>query len=288
MAKFYWLASYPKSGNTWFRIFVSNLERVEPQSLSINQLRSDEIASSRLWLDDVLGFDTADLSADEVDNLRPGVYAWTAGHETRDYCKIHDACVHNAAGQSLADPSFVSGVLYIVRNPLDIVASFANQFRCSLDEAIERMGNADAAFCSSTKGISLQVRQQLMSWSGHVASWLDVQQVPVHVIRYEDMHDKPLETFGGAAHFLKLPCDKAGIERAIGVSSFRELAAQEARGGFKESLVAGRLFFRQGQVDAWRDTLTSYQARRVIEDHHAMMARLGYLDEAMRWLEQQE
>ena len=73
MGGIYWLASYPKSGNTWFRTFLRNLIEDGDQPADINDLSTGSIASSRGWLDEVLGFDTAELDPDEVDRLRPEV-----------------------------------------------------------------------------------------------------------------------------------------------------------------------------------------------------------------------
>lgn len=280
MTGFYWLASYPKSGNTWFRAFLSNLNDGQRSPFPINQMNTGDTASQREWLDDVLGFATADLTADEVDGVRPAVYRWTADHGLATHYKIHDACVI----EGLDDPSYLAGTLYIVRNPLDVAPSYAHQLNCSVDDAIRHMGDPHRAFCASPNGISGQVRQPLLSWSGHVASWLDGSNVAVHLIRYEDMHAKPLQTFTQAAAFLGLPYDAPSIERAIAFSGFSELAAQEATTGFRESLVIGRRFFRRGECGGWRDTLSVEQVRRIVGDHHAMMARLGYLEDALTWL----
>lgn len=280
MAGFYWLASYPKSGNTWFRAFLSNVRDTGPGPQAINQIATGDIASNREWLDDVLGFDTADLTTDEIDDFRPAVYRWTAADGATSYYKIHDARMIDG----LDDPAYLAGTLYIVRNPLDVAPSYANQLNCSLDDAIRDMSNPNRAFCASPNGISQQVRQTLLSWSGHVASWIDTPNAPLHLLRYEDMQQAPLPTFTAAARFLGLPCDTATIESALAFSSFAELAAQEAHGGFRESLVTGRRFFRRGESGGWRDTLSVEQVRRIVADHQSMMARLGYLQDALSWL----
>ena len=70
----YWLASYPKSGNTWMRLFLHNLREGGERPADINRIALDDIASSRRWLDEVLGFDTSELTHREVERLRPSVY----------------------------------------------------------------------------------------------------------------------------------------------------------------------------------------------------------------------
>ena len=72
----YWyLASYPKSGNTWCRVFITELMRLAGdnpgEELNLNQdIETGAIASSRLWLDDQLGINSCDLSFSELDSLR--------------------------------------------------------------------------------------------------------------------------------------------------------------------------------------------------------------------------
>ena len=280
MARLYWLASYPKSGNTWLRAFLGNLTTDQAQPLSINRLQTGAIASNRQWLDDVLGFDTADLSADEIDELRPAVYRWGSVPGAQPYCKIHDAC-RNAAW---VDPAYLAGTLYIVRNPLDLAPSCAHHWNCSLDEAIRKIGCDAAALFGNDHGIGAQVRQRLSSWSGHIASWLETPGAALQVIRYEDMQQSPLQTFTEAARFLGLPEDTARIQRAIDFSRFAELAAQEATDRFVEAPASGKRFFRRGESGGWRDTLSAEQVRRIVADHRQMMARFGYLDDALNWI----
>jgi len=67
----YWLASYPKSGNTWVRAFIANLTHTGPGAVDINALDTGAIASSRHWIEATLGFDTTELSHGEIDRLRP-------------------------------------------------------------------------------------------------------------------------------------------------------------------------------------------------------------------------
>ena len=102
MSGIYWLASYPKSGNTWFRAFLRNLQEDGDAPVDINELQTGNIASARGWLDEVLGFDTAELSPDEVERLRPAVYRWSAAHDDGiGYHKIHDAYIQTIDGEPL-------------------------------------------------------------------------------------------------------------------------------------------------------------------------------------------
>jgi hypothetical protein len=273
----YWLASYPKSGNTWFRAFLFNLQADGDAPADINDIRTGSIASGRGWLDEVLGFDTADLSHDEVERLRPEVYRWSRHEEEIGYHKIHDAYVVLPSGEPLVSREGTLGAVYIVRNPLDVAPSNANHMNCTIDEAVAFMGKT--GFSVARKYGSNQVRQRLLSWSGHVESWVDASDLELEVVRYEDMLAHPVETFTRAAAFLGLPTDADRIEKAIKFSGYEELRRQEEEVGFAERPQFTSRFFRRGEAGGWRDTLTPEQVKQIIADHGAIMRRFGYLDD---------
>ncbi|MGZ8915410.1 MAG: sulfotransferase domain-containing protein [Methylobacter sp.] len=279
MGGIYWLSSYPKSGNTWFRTFLQNLLEDGKQPVDINDLATGNIASGRGWLDEVLGFDTAELDPDEVERLRPEVYRWSLRDEKIGYHKIHDAYTYTTSGEPLVSREATLGALYILRNPLDVAPSFANHNHCSIDDAIARMGEDEHTLCRSRKGLPNQVRQKLLTWSEHVLSWADAPGLNRRVIRYEDMLNDPVTTFTEAARFLHLPDDSARVEKAIRFSEFKELAQQEEEKGFKECPLKTARFFRQGKSGGWRDKLTPAQVERIVADHGEVMRRFGYLDE---------
>ena len=277
MGGIFWLASYPKSGNTWFRAFLHNLNSENDTPADINEIRTGSIASGRGWLDEVLGFDTSDLSQAEIERLRPEVYAWSSHEDEIGYHKIHDAYTLLPNGEPLVSRQGTLGALYIVRNPLDVAPSSANHMNCTIDQAITFMG--DDEFSVARAHASNQVRQRLLSWSGHVTSWVDAPGLKVEVVRYEDMLARPLETFTRAAAFLELSTESPRVERAIQFSSYEELSRQEDEGGFSERPDHTQKFFRRGEAGGWRDTLTPEQVKQIIADHGAVMRRFGYLDD---------
>lgn len=275
----YWLASYPKSGNTWFRTFLRNLLQDGDVPVDINELHTGSIASARGWLDEVLGFDTAELAADEVERLRPDVYRWDAQSEETGYHKIHDAYTMTVDGEPLVSREATCGALYLLRNPLDVAPSLANHNHISIDAAIKTMADIDHAIGRSRTGLPDQVRQRLLSWSSHVLSWVDADGLDVHPIRYEDMIERPVSTFTAAARFLQLPDEPARIAKAIRFSEFGELSRQEKERGFRERPPRTRHFFREGRSGGWRETLSADQVAKIIADHGEVMRRFGYLDE---------
>lgn len=278
MGGIFWLASYPKSGNTWFRSFLSNLTADANEPVDINELHTGSIASARAWLDEVLGFDSSELTFDELDALRAAVYDWTLQDEEVGHHKIHDAYTYLPNGDPLVGKRATLGALYVLRNPLDVAPSYANHNHSTIDAAIKSMSDPGHCLAGGRKGAHEQVRQQLLSWSKHVLSWVDAPDLSCHVIRYEDMLAEPMQTFSQATHFLGLSFPETRIEKAIRFSDFKELAAQERAKGFRERPPKTAQFFRQGKSGNWRSQLTSAQVQRILDDHGQVMGRFGYLD----------
>lgn len=283
MAGIFWLASYPKSGNTWMRIFLHNFLSDDDGPADINAIDSDPIASSRDWLDHLLAFDTADLSHAELDRVRPACYEWANREAAQTgYHKVHDANFVESTGGSLISPAAGRGALYLLRNPLDVAPSAASHWGVSIDEAIERMAKRGFGLVAHTDKQGQQVRQLLRDWSGHVLSWVDAPGPERLVVRYEDLLADPVQHFGEVVRFLDLPFDEARLRHAIDASSFRELSRQEQAGGFRERSHKAERFFRSGRSGSWRHTLTDAQAASIVASHGEVMRRFGYLDDAGR------
>jgi len=277
MKGIYWIASYPKSGNTWFRVFLTNLQQKEETPADFNQLATDGIASSRLMFDRFTGMAASDLLPIEVDRLRPRVYELIAENaEENLFFKIHDAYTYTDDGDPIVSRKATLGAVYIIRNPLDVAVSYAHHLRISTDEAIRQMGDPDAAFCSKTQRLNVQLRQKLLTWSRHVTSWVDAPDVKVHVIRYEDMLERPMEIFGKASAFFGLEDDRDQIARAVRLSSFAVLKKLEEQKRFQETPIDVPSFFRQGKSGNYREALTFKQIEKIILDHGSVMARFGY------------
>jgi aryl sulfotransferase len=287
-----WLASYPKSGNTWFRILVANLSAEDGKPVDINDLpERSGIASARGPFDHLTLIDSGLLTHDEIDCLRPRVYeALARGAEDDEYdvppelppvrfVKVHDAYTMTPRGEPLlAGRRGADGAIVIVRDPRDVAPSLANHDRSSIDDAITFMNNSQASHGSGTGRQHGQFRQKLPGWSGYVASWLDQTDLPLHLVRYEDMQADTVGTLRQALDFAGRRASDQEIRRAVDFANFDELKRQEQEKGFCElpRPHLGGVFFRRGEVGAWRDELTAEQVARIEAAHAPMMRRLGY------------
>jgi hypothetical protein len=276
-----WLASYPKSGNTWMRAFLTNYQRNSDQPADINEMDGGPIASARELFDDEVGVEASDLTLDEIDRLRPLVYTqYARSLKTLEFLKIHDAYILTSRGAPMIPPQATYATLYILRNPLDVAISYAHHSHCTVDEAIQFMAEDDHALVGSKRRLHNQLRQILLTWSGHVLSWVDAPGMNVMVVRYEELQRDPTAAFGAVVRFLGLPEEPARLQRAIAFSSFDTLKQQEQEHGFREKMPLAESFFRQGRSGGWRATLSPGQVQAIIAAHGAVMQRFGYLDDA--------
>ena len=275
----FWLASYPKSGNTWFRIFLANLLNTSDDPIDLNQINTGMIASAREWMDEMLGFDSANLSHDELDALRPGIYKSYSNTLTKvGYHKIHDAYSYLENNEPMIPTEHCLGALYFIRNPLDVAISFANHSHCTIDHTIENMANPTFAFCRGRYRQHNQLRQWLYSWSMHVQSWVEEKGIPVLILRYEDMKLNPITTFTKAVQFLQLDTTPQKIEQALANAHIDKLQQFETESNFREKPAKVARFFRKGMVGDWQNTLADAQIQKIIADHGDTMRTFGYLD----------
>lgn len=272
-----WLASYPKSGNTWLRAFLANYIADPPAPISINDLPNycfgDAVAA---YYEQVAGQSVADASLEDIQALRLRVHEFfcNASADT-SFVKTHNAIAFLGDLPTI-NPETTAGAIYVIRNPLDVVLSYADQYGATTDRAIEILADEEALLPAHGD----LVPQYLGRWSDHVLSWIDAPGLSPYVMRYEDMAKRPYRAFGGVVEYLGLPLVRDRLNRATRFSSFKELAAQEQSAGFVEAPpIAGRHFFRRGKASAWRDELSDAQTRRIVDTHGEVMRRFGYLDD---------
>ena len=280
MKNLFWLASYPKSGNTWVRVFLANLQKCGDEPVDINVI-GDYWASGRDLFDRFSGLACSLLLNEETLRFRPSIYKFlNASLEKQVFLKTHAQYLQISEGESLFPPAASRGAIYLLRNPLDLVASFAHHNQETVDVTIEHMADAEYRLFANRDGYPKgQLFEPVSSWSQHVITWSDQREIPGLILRYEDLVLHPLESFLQIAEFTGLSCDPERIKTAIGFSSFETLGSQEKSQGFREKPRGMGSFFRKGKVGAWRDELTSAQEARIIHDHGAVMHRFGYLGE---------
>jgi aryl sulfotransferase len=260
------------------RLFLTAYSHPERDELDINAVDVSLHAGNRDLFDRVIGLEASDLTPAEIERFRPDVYRQLAAEaEEPLFIKVHDRWRRTPDGGSLFPPEITAATIYIVRDPRAVAPSYANHYGTSIDEAIVQMATPDNTLSKPLDRLRSQLPQPMGSWSEHVISWLDQAELPVHLVRYEDLHAEPDAQFAEILRCAGLPVAADRLTAALVQTRFERLQAQEAAVGFKERLSAAPRFFRQERPDRWREELTPAQIERIESHHGAVMARLGYL-----------
>ncbi len=273
MKSIVWLASYPKSGNTWLRVFLANYIYNAEKPVPINLIHKASIGDSnsktyRLVTKEILD----PTNAKQCLRIRPAVLkAITNNKADINLVKTH--CENGIAfGSVLIPPELTRSAVYIIRNPLDMIMSYASHFGNNMDDVIDGVARKDNALL----GEGNTVYQYLGTWSNHVLGWSNARKFPVLTLRYEDMLKDPHEAFDRVIHHIGLPIDRDRLERAVQFSDFKLLQEQESKTSFVENSENQEKFFRSGKSGQWATDLTDDQIARIIRDHGTVMKKYGY------------
>lgn len=273
MGALIWLSSYPKSGNTWLRTFLHHLLINPPAPLPPDSLSRFTLGDNhRIWYDKAAGTSTIGFDEERISALRPRAQAlMTGAFPDSVFVKTH-SMVGERHGAPLINAEVTAGAIHVVRDPRDVVISAADHYGLTIDQMVAQMADPNAVI----GGNANQVQTWLGDWSTHVTSWTGKPGPGLLIVRYEDMEQKPLKTFGSIAAFLGLRPPKDRLERAIRFSSFKVLQNQESQHGFGERSRHSARFFRVGKSGQWPGALTAEQVNLITTRHTDVMQRFGY------------
>lgn len=278
-ACFGWLVSYPKSGNTWMRMMLASL-LAGGAEIDINDAAGESAVATFAEMDEFLGVESTELTREELDSARPALHAelLALARSPLVLRKVHDRFWRTTSGQPAFSGPRSRGAIYLVRDPRDVAVSYSHHRGTSADQTIQAMADPTAELARFQFSCKRQLPQPLGTWSGHVASWVDQREMPVLVLRYEDLKGDPHSGLRAAAALFGIAGTEDQIHAAVKATSFDVLRAQEAASGFRERRPESTApFFRRGVVGDWQGALSPAQQQRIVEDHREMMERFQYL-----------
>ena len=279
MKKIIWISSYPKSGNTWVRYFLSNyFYNKEKKNLNFDILSKIDKFPPQYYLKQLA----------QKDELKKNVYDiskyWSSTQEkitkTKDsflFIKNHNALV-SVEGRNLTEEKFSLAFIHIVRDPRDVAVSYSNFDKTiTKDKIIERMTSKNL-YCHVSKKNPYDI-EVLGSWKLNYISWKNgVSEVPRILIKYEDLLSKTYETKLKIIKFLSKiigsSVDERQIKFSIQQSDFKRLKALESKSNFKESSTK---FFNSGKIGQWKKELSLEHIKAIEVFCKDEMRELNYL-----------
>lgn len=271
-AKIIWIASYPKSGNTWMRMLVGNyMYGAAATPMPLNEIGAhipadrDETLYRGYCLRHQLSFDEVAPSLAH----RDAMYAELLAAKGPMFIKTH-ACNHEQNGTAYYPPARTHGTILIVRDPRDVVLSFAHHTQRTPDQALAMM--RDQNFVATQNGMT----EFLSSWDQHTKSFLGMQ-TPKMIIRYEDLLADAAAVLRRVLSAFGEEVDEARLQECVKFSAFDSLKSQEGKDGFVENPNAGQSFFRAGTANQWQQNMTPELVDATQAAFGPVMEQLGYL-----------
>jgi len=275
MHKNIFLASYPKSGNTWLRSIIGNFYNFEKE-FSLNDLKSIPLLSIKKHFNEFQNkvyINNNELHFDWVSqNI---IKCQKILNNKLNHLNIFKT--HSVRHKNFTNETVNAGFIYIIRDPRDIIVSLKNFSGKDIDKTI------DEFLFSRSLMITTNGAQELLStWELNVQSWLNYNSVPRLIIKYEDLKLNPKEIvlnimeFLNKIHRLNINLRDQDIDKIIENTNFNNLKKLEDKNGFDEATIHSS-FFRSGKSHQWKDILSSSQVKLIEKNLKSLMSYFNYI-----------
>ena len=284
-----WLASYPKSGNTWLRAFIASLvfgsnkkETLENMKIIRSYPLTSDFENLIADFKDLKKISENWINSQRVINLNKKIKFLKTHHVL---CKINQSSFTNYENSI--------GAINIVRDPRNVITSVKHYYSLkTYDEAFKFISDENKFLGKFDLKNNFDRQTQfptfISSWNNHYNSWKNFKKNHL-LVKYEDLIEKPEKTFGTITKFLckllDLKVDKQKILKAIEHSSFNKLKKDEEKLGLIEAPVEHKTkikkqFFYLGPKNNWKKILPTEIKHKIEKRFEKEMSELGYLDDS--------
>ncbi len=234
----FWIASYPKSGNTWVRALVSTYYYSQDGVFSESLIKKIGQFPEKVHFD---GFDYDPKIVTDTTRF------WIRAQERiNEDGKIKFKKTHNSLssinGYNFTNKKNTIACIYIVRDPRNLITSLKNHYELDYDEALKFMTNEKKFIFDYQKKNDYSDFQFISSWENNFLSWKKQNNFPIKVIRYEDLLNNTYYIFEDLIKYINkilnidVNIDKKKLKNSIKSTSFKELKQYEENFGFSEAI----------------------------------------------------
>ena len=277
-----WIASYPKSGNTWLRALLASYYFTNEGSFSLSLLdKIDAFPSDKFFKE----------YNDQFSKVEDTSKYWLKEQEKINkknkitFLKTHSAiCKIN--GNSFTNKENSIGAIYIVRDPRNVITSISNHYQISIEDAFQFMKDEKRGIINKKDGRYLGF-QAVWSWSINQKTWVENNLFPVLVIKYEDLLNETYNTFRKVIEFINKisnsskTFDKSKGKNSIKNTSFEKLQRMENDHGFAEAMNKKGTnkkikFFNLGQKNNYKNLLSQDLIIKMNEFYKEELIKFNY------------
>jgi len=232
-----WLASYPKSGNTWLRSLLASYYFSSEGNFSFNLLRNiDQFPSPKYFKDVIDGIEKPEDYSKfwiqkQIEINKDKKLRFFKTHSAM--CKINE--------KPFTDSKNTLGAVYILRDPRNLITSLSNHFQLNLKESLDFM-TTEKKVLIEKENSKFKVFVPIFSWKFHLKSWSENRSFKTILIRYEDLTNETFYTFRRIVQFIDeltkngRKFNKEKAKRVISNCDFKKLQKLEEENGFSEAM----------------------------------------------------
>jgi len=275
-----WIASYPKSGNTWIRALLSAYLYSPKGNFEFNLLDKISQFPSQYYLEPFLK---------NLKNFKEVPKYWIQSqNKINTENKINFLKTHNAMctiqGNQFTNKHNTLAAIYVVRDPRNVITSLSNHYDLNINEAFDFFTNKRKIIFMKDNIGDVHF---IGDWADHYKSWKIANFYPIKIIKYEDLLSNTEKTFISIldflSQFMKVNYDNDKIRNSIKSTTFKVLKKKEIKEGFPESVSSqkkgGKInFFHLGEENSWKKYLNLEMEQKIIKIFNKEMLELEYID----------
>ena len=279
-----WIASYPKSGNTWLRALLSTYYYTKDGIFSDDKILGnigqfpEKKYFTNFKYDPTLPGDTSKLWIEAQNKIN--------SDKKIKFFKTHSALVKLGVNQFTNKKNSL-GCIYIVRDPRNLVSSLSNHFEMSYEDSLTFMMNEKKYTYDFFKKNDYSDFQFISSWENNYKSWKNNKIIPIKIVKYEDLLNETYFVFKDILKFVsKLMNDqnrfnKQKAQNSVKTTSFENLKKYEENKGFAESLISKTNkkkipFFHLGPNNNWKNNFDQDFQNKLNTTFKENLKELGY------------
>ena len=280
-----WLASYPKSGNTYVRAFLSAYYFSENGQFDFSQISNiDQFPHEKFFKEKVNSISKASRQ------WMPIQRQINKDKKIR-FFKTH-SFLGNYQGNQFTSPETTLGAIYIIRDPRNVLTSLKNHYSLDDDSAIKMITDKTRSLMSNNG--SHASLTYISSWAENYLSWFRYNRFRRLFIKYEDLITNKYETFRDIIVFTNTlmnnveGVNKFKLQKAIETTNFNVLKKKEVSETFDESKSSFKvwrkfhsenknLFFNLGPENNWKEILKPKIYNEIQISFEKEMKELEYL-----------
>jgi hypothetical protein len=279
-----WLASYPKSGNTLVRAMVSSYFFTKDGIYSSSLIKKiKQFPSINLFKKFGLDITNEEELIQNYVNVQNSFNI----KDTIQFTKTHSYLFNFHNKYPFTNLQNSLGVVYIVRDPRNVVESLAKFNSISIEQSSTVMTEQ---LTIGTNDISRDMSKIYTgTWASNFNSWKTFKTHQKYLlIKYEDLVSKRELVFLKILKFIynlnnsKFLVDQKKFTNVINTTDFEKLKKLETEEGFSEAREDKKTrkkipFFDQGLKRDWRKTLDINIRKKLETSFKNEMIELGYL-----------